>query len=701
MLDTGKGAEMASDCEVLGLRRAAVFFRCAAALAIALVSTLACLDRAAAAPNHPLDPLTGEELGVIRDVLAGSGRFSPETKFAWIELEEPAKARVERFEPGQAFPRRARLAALDFGRRKSFAVTIDLAARRLDAVEDLGALQPGLTDYDLDRARRILDADPRVKDALVRHGLQIPGAVSDSVRELSLGVGDDPSLRGETGRLVRVLFIADQEAINDFGPVLDSVMAVVDVYGGRVVQLYEVPGVPNRKAPHDLFDPKIRGAGAPAKPVRAVAAQGANFAVDGNIIRWENWRLRLSFNVREGLVLHQVRFDDAGRERSILYRASVAEVISRYGDPTHAWPAVEFLDEGNFGLGTLSVPARPGREVPANAVTLSPVLPDPDADSFGRSFHDRIYVYERDAGLLMYYRQGEATVQARARELVIGFLAAAGNYAYGLNWVFRQDGSFAFEAELAGQVLTKLVSGSKCQACEPAAGTSRGGDERRAEADDRYGTMVHPHVVGVDHQHWFNLRLDFDVDGPNNAVAENEVSRVAPPGQSSDTAPYFTVTHRLLERAVEAKRDADDEKARSWTVYNASARGATGHPAGYTIVPAGNTATVFPRPRERGPAGFTFHHVWVTPYRDGELYAGGKYPNQPPADYADALYHAGEASIYDRDIVVWYSLGETHVVRPEDYPLMSNMKLSVRFVPDGFFARNPALGRAVEEGKSP
>src|SRR5207247_7698702 len=124
-------------------------------------------------------PLAAEELLVIRDVLAQSGRFSPETKFTWIGLDEPAKALVERFALGQTLPRRARLAALDYGRRKSFAVTIDLSARRLDAVEDLGALQPGLTDYDLERAREILDADPRIKDALVRHGLQIPGAVSD------------------------------------------------------------------------------------------------------------------------------------------------------------------------------------------------------------------------------------------------------------------------------------------------------------------------------------------------------------------------------------------------------------------------------------------------------------------------------------------------------------------------------------------
>ena len=676
---------------------------CVEILVLAFCCALACLDGARAAPQHPLDPLTAEELLVVRDVLASSGRFSADTKFAWIELDEPAKAITERLEPG-AFPRRAKLAALDFARHKSFAVTIDLRTQRLDTVEDLGALQPGLTDYDLKRARRIVDAEPKIKDALVRHGFDIPGAISDSVRELFLGVGEDPALGNETGRLVRVLFIADQDAINNFGPVLDSVMAVVDVHGGRVVELYDVPGVPNRKVPHDIFDPKVRGGAPPTTPVRPVRAQGANFTIDGNQIRWANWQFRFGFNDREGLVLHQVRFDDNGRERSILHRASVSEVVSRYGDPAHAWPWMEFLDEGNFGLGHFSVPVTPGREVPANAVTLSPLLPDADAQSFGRVFHNRIYIYERDAGLLMYYRQEGASVQARATELVVGFLASTGNYAYGLNWVFKQDGSFAFEAELAGEILTKLVAADKCQGCEalrPGADAGGPDGESRSGADDRFGTMVHPHVVGVHHQHWFNLRLDFDVDGPNNAVMENEVKRVAAPGQEPDT-PYFTVTHRVFGKAMEAKRDADDETARSWTIYNPSALGPTGRPAGYSVVPAGNATTMFPRARERGPAGFTFHHLWVTPYRDGELYADGKYPNQPPAHYADTLYHyAGEEGIYDRDIVVWYSLGETHVIRPEDYPLMSNVRLSVQFVPDGFFARNPALGRAVEEGKSP
>jgi primary-amine oxidase len=107
--------------------------------------------------------------------------------------------------------------------------------------------------------------------------------------------------------------------------------------------------------------------------------------------------------------------------------------------------------------------------------------------------------------------------------------------------------------------------------------------------------------------------------------------------------------------------------------------------------------TILPRSRARGPMAFTFHHFWVTPYRDGELFADGAYPNQARNDYADTLYaYAGDAPIYDRDVVVWYSLGETHVPRPEDFPLMSSMKLSVGFQPAGFFDRNPALGLARE-----
>ena len=348
---------------------------------------------------------------------------------------------------------------------------------------------------------------------------------------------------------------------------------------------------------------------------------------------------------------------------------------------------------------------QPGQQVPANAVTLGAMMPDPTLPRFSDLFADRIYVYERDGGNLINYRHRGRTVHARATELVIGSLVSLGNYVYGFNWVLRQDGSFAFEAELSGSILTKLVGSKTCDTCAAIAqGAGPDGESRTYELSgaDKNGGLVYPNLVGVSHQHWFNLRLDFDIDGTGNAVMENNVKRAAralPNDATANGAP-LEVAHTVLSRAVEAKRQMSHDTARTWTIYNPSALNDSRRPAGYTLMPLHNTATVFARSREPGTVGFTFHHVWVTPYRDGQLYAAGAYPNQAKSSYTDTLYsYADNSSVYDKDVVVWYSMGDTHVPRPEDFPLMTSKKLSVVFHPDGFFQRNPVFGPQDAEAK--
>jgi primary-amine oxidase len=120
------------------------------------------------------------------------------------------------------------------------------------------------------------------------------------------------------------------------------------------------------------------------------------------------------------------------------------------------------------------------------------------------------------------------------------------------------------------------------------------------------------------------------------------------------------------------------------------------------MMPMDNTATVLGASFERGPFAFVFHHVWLTPHRDGQFYAAGAYPNQAKSTYDDTLYsYADGSSVYDTDIVVWYSLGHTHVTRPEDFPLMTASKLSVIFQPDGFFERNAVFGATDARIKQP
>ena len=661
-------------------------------LAAIVAATVSCPLAANAASKHPLDSLSADELIVLRDTLANSNRFSIGTNFTAIQLEEPTKPFVQEFREGSEIPRKAQLAAVDYDKGKTYRVVIDLGNRQIDSITDLGTLQPGLSRRDLALARMIVDADPRIKEALAKRGLKIPGRVSDAVYVHFGAIGYDPSLEDQTNRLMRVWFAADQNAVNIYSPVLNGVMAIVDLYSKRVIRLHDAAGVPpSATSPDAVFDLNIPEARSASPRQAPPQADRGPIQVDGAVVSWRNWQFRYGFNLREGLVLYQIAFNDHGRKRPIAYRASVANLVTLYADKHELWSSMEYSEEANFGLGYLSTDVRPGREVPYSALTLSSVLPDPSQPRFSEPASDRVYVYERDAGALMYYTQDGRAVHAHATELVVGFLVSIGNYAYGLNWVFKLDGSFDFEAELAGQILTKFVAAKECAICKSVAeGVGANGESRTYEdaSDQMYGTLVHSDVVGVNHQHWFNLRIDFDIDGPNNAVMENNVKRLTPRER------FFTVTRTVFGKAVDAKRTTHDEMARTWTIYNPSSVNSKGRPAGYTVVPGENAATIIPETRQKGIMGFTFYHFWATPNREGQLYADGAYPNQAKSSYADTLYHyANDEPIYNRDIVVWYSMGDTHAPRPEDYPLMPNKKISVSFRPDGFF--DTSAGRPI------
>jgi primary-amine oxidase len=52
---------------------------------------------------------------------------------------------------------------------------------------------------------------------------------------------------------------------------------------------------------------------------------------------------------------------------------------------------------------------------------------------------------------------------------------------------------------------------------------------------------------------------------------------------------------------------------------------------------------------------------------------------------------ANNRSIAGKDIVVWYTMGITHLPRPEDWPVMPVHEAGFKLIPTGYFSRNPAL----------
>jgi primary-amine oxidase len=63
------------------------------------------------------------------------------------------------------------------------------------------------------------------------------------------------------------------------------------------------------------------------KPLRVVQPEGPSFSVKGNLLVWEKWRMRVGFNYREGLTIHDIWYDN----RSLFYRLSLSEMFVPYG----------------------------------------------------------------------------------------------------------------------------------------------------------------------------------------------------------------------------------------------------------------------------------------------------------------------------------------------------------------------------------
>ena len=84
------------------------------------------------------------------------------------------------------------------------------------------------------------------------------------------------------------------------------------------------------------------------KALHITQPDGPSFRVsDGNLVEWQGWSLRVAFHYREGLVLHDVKYQG----RPVLKRGSLVEMSVPYADPNPPYQRKCALDVGDYGLG--------------------------------------------------------------------------------------------------------------------------------------------------------------------------------------------------------------------------------------------------------------------------------------------------------------------------------------------------------------
>ena len=624
--------------------------------AVLLPVVLAATWPAAAKDPHPLAPLSADEIRAATRIFHASGKMPGEARFHFLELEEPPKDAVLH---GLRPPRRAFAIVYDPTGNHTFEAVADLTSGQLVSWKAVPGAQPPLGESDSNRADRIVRADPRWRAALESRGIRNGG----TVYTIAWPAGYFGARGEEHDRIVRVVpHMATGE--NYYAHPVEGVVAHVDLTTGKILDFLDTGrNIPVSHENFELDAASNRPLRPALPPLEIRQPAGVGYQIEDGEVRWQKWRFRWALRPREGLVLYTVGYEDGGRVRPILYRGSLSEMAVPYGDPSGGWYFRNSFDAGELGLGLAASSLRPGVDCPQNCAVFDAIF----ANEAGRphAVEGAVALYERDGGVS--WKHGDDA--RRARELVLRFSSQAGNYDYGFDWIFHQDGTLEMQVELTGIMSVK--------------GVEDGGH-------DPYGHLVAKNLDAVHHQHFFCFRLDMDVDGQANRVVEMN-SLPMPNGPRNPYGGGFTMEETALATERQAQRRLDLSASRRWIVESNSAN-AFGHPTGYALLPGENALPLAqPDAWVRKRAGFLNAHIWVTPYDPAEMYAAGDYPYQSKGGDGLPKWTAANRPVDNRDVVLWYVMGITHNPRPEDWPVMPTHVAGFKLEPWGFFARNPAM----------
>jgi len=631
-----------------------------------------------AAPDdalHPLNPLTSKEITVAADTLRASKAFPKDALFSTIVLNEPPKQEVLDFTPGSAFRREAFAVVMDRVNNRVFEAIVDLKTLRIASWKQIPGAQPLVFVVENDvLVPQIVKADPAWQEAMRKRGITDFDKVQ--VDTWAVGQVDGQPPGRPASRLLRGVSYYKDRADNYYGSPIEGVVALVNMNTGKVVDLIDSGAVPLPPPSQDFDEQSIGRQRVAPRPLIITRPEGDSFELNGNEVRWQNWRFRFSMHPREGLVLHTVGYEDQGRLRSILYRGALSEMVVPYGDTGLNWRWRSAFDVGEYGVGRLASPLDPGFDAPEHATLIDVAL----SDDFGKPFYLKraIGIYERDGGILWKHFDSISTQNQtrRARELVIFFVATVGNYDYAISWIFHQDGVLEVDCALTGIMQAKGVA-------------ARSADEPEPHGHD--GHLVAANLVAPHHQHFFSFRLDLDIDGVENTVTELN-TRAAAPGPDNPNFNGMVVEETVLRSEANAQRRVNAESARAWRVMNPALKNSLGQHPSFILVPGGNAMPyIAPESQVRQRARFVDHNLWVTRYKPSERYAAGDYPNQSAGGDGLPRWVADDEPIENDDVVLWYTMGITHIPRPEEWPVMPVSHIGFKLVPAGFFTRNPAL----------
>ncbi len=464
------------------------------------------------------------------------------------------------FQPGDPIERHARVLLLDRATGLGTDLVVSITGERVVTQQSIDAGAEGhvpILDQEFEDIEAFLLESSEWLDAMNKRDLN-----PTDVRAVPLSAGVFGHEDEVGRRVVRVLaFYQYDKADLPWAHPIDGVVAYVDLTARRVTKVIDELdlAVPAERGEWDA-EPHAVPARTDLKPIEITQPEGPSFSVDGNQITWADWTFRFGFDIREGLTLHQIAIGG----RPVVYRASIAEMVVPYADPSPVRYWQNYFDQGEYLFGRYTNSLELGCDCLGEIKYFDVTIADEQGEP--KVLKNAICLHEEDYGVLWKHTDmfnGMAETR-RSRRLVISFFLTIGNYDYGFYWYLYLDGTIQLEAKATGIVFTSAYRGP-----------------------DGFATEMAPGLGAPFHQHLFSARLDMAVDGNVNVVEEVDAVPV-PKGPDNPWGNAFRAQKTKLTRESEAKRVADNLKARVWHITNPTKRNRLGQDVGYALVSRGS-----------------------------------------------------------------------------------------------------------------
>jgi primary-amine oxidase len=612
--------------------------------------------------EHPLDPLSADEIRQAAAILRRDQGVSERWRFASIELREPSK---EVARAGGPINREAEAIVWNRDDGAAYKARISLAGDKVLSWEHQPDGQPNMTSDEFVECDEVLRRDPRVIEALASRG------ITDMDRVLIDTWAYGAHLVPEAHRGGRIgwadVWYRSQEGSSPYANPVTGLHFVIDMNRMELLEIEDThrvdePSTMGEYIPHLVPGLRQRD---DIKPLAITQPDGVSFTLEGNLVRWQKWSLRVGFNHREGMVLHTVGYDG----RPIAHRLSFAEMVVPYRDPTTDHFRRTAFDIGEWGLGFMTTSLELGCDCVGEIAYLDATLHDTKGEPY--TIRNAICIHEEDDAILWKHVDALTGAEVRrSRRLVVSFHVTVANYEYLVYWRFYQDGNIECEVRATGiMVTTHFAEGQQ----------------------PPYGTLVDERTYAPFHQHFLVARLDLDVDGERNTVYATE-SEALPIGPENPHGLALVQRNTPLRTEAEGKQDSNWHTQRAWKVVNDGVTNRLGSPVGYKLVPGGSFPPMLdPSSPVMRRAQAINHTLWVTPFHEDERWPCGEFVVQSEGDRGLPVWTAQNRSIENTDVVLWYVFGIHHITRPEEWPVMSVDVVSFWLKPVGFFDRNPGL----------